>query len=168
MISCNSVWQNCQNFHRFLRWISIMSLHFHATCNMVFARDFLFTLLCTRQKAELFLPSDPSFSRWIKMSLAVQLWLTAFPNPAEQLPLFDESGPVCFPAPPVVWCMTALPLKVRLYSTQGKREAEQAAVFSSSSSVPPPFHRAPQNIVEKKERCKDECHGFFFFLLERL
>lgn len=32
------------------------------------------------------------------MSLAVQLWLTpSVPHPAEQLPLFDESGPVCFP-----------------------------------------------------------------------
>lgn len=74
-------------------------------------------------------PSSPSFSLWIKMSLAVQLWLTpSVPHPTEQLPLFDESGPVCFPAPPGVWCMTALPLKMQLYSTQSsKRQAEQAA-----------------------------------------
>ncbi len=76
-------------------------------------------------------PLQSFFSLRINMSLAVQLWLTPrTPHPAEQLPLFDESGPVCFPAPPGVWCMTALPLKMQRYSTQ--REAGRA------DSTPPP------------------------------
>lgn len=65
------------------------------------------------------------------MSLAVQLWLTpSAPHAAELLSQFDESGPVCFPAPPGVWCMTALAFKTQLYSTRGgKKEAEQAGIF---------------------------------------
>lgn len=105
-----------------------------SSCNVLSADwDFLFTLFVQNTEdaaCTLPPPANPSFSLWIKMSLAVQLWLTpSVPHPAEQLPLFDESGPVCFPAPPGVWCMTALPLKMQLYSAQTKKGGRAGSVF---------------------------------------
>lgn len=88
----------------------------------------------------------------IKMSLAAQLWLT----PSDpQLPLFDESGPVCFPAPPGVWCMTATPLSEGGFILHRWEKGNRAG----SSFPTPPFHRAPQNLVERYGKQGVKCTG---------
>lgn len=107
----------------------------------------------------LFLPFTPFVSCSNKMSLALQLWLTPnVPHPAEQLRLFDESGPVCFHAAPGVWCMTALPSsKCSFIPHQGEKKQQKQEAKKTASSQPP-FHRAPQ---KEKRRCRDEWLFFF-------
>lgn len=110
-----------------------------------------YTILLTKKKSgyntwsALFLPFTPFVSCSNKMSLALQLWLTPnVPHPAEQLRLFDESGPVCFHAAPGVWCMTALPSskcsfiphqgEKKQQKTGGKEDSIVSASFSQSTS----------------------------------
>ena len=81
-----------------------------------------------------------SLSLRIKMSLAVQLWLTpSAPHPAEQLPLFDESGPVCFPC-------------------------SSRCVMHDSTPLPTPKHPPPQNaaLFHTGETGGSAGSGFFF------
>lgn len=105
-------------------------------------------------------------SLWIKMSLAVQLWLTPsapHPTPAEQLPPFDESGPACLPPPllPVRDAWQRYPSSKR--SSCLRRGKRRQHTHTHTYTFPPPFHRALQNLVEKKGGRGDNCHVFFFF-----
>lgn len=149
--SCGKSGRIVSYFHHFSPFGSVFDL---PNCLFFFFSQSTLSVHIAKDKAcTISSPLILSVSPRIKMSLAVQLWLTpSAPRAAERLPLFDESGPVCFPRSS--WCVMHDGAPLQNAAVFRSREAEEVAGEGGGKKKPFSllFAGSPHKTLVEKNR----------------